>query len=131
MVSGFMKLMQPYQNFLLAVHSYQILIGMPAELFAKAMPWAELLFGLFLVLGLWSRLSLLILWGLNTLFIGVVAQAMIRRLPVHECGCFGESFSLPLVQVLLLDIVLWAVFLCLAAFYDYARSFSLDKKFDM
>ena len=129
-VSGFMKLMQPYQNFLLAVHGYQILSGMNAEIFAKTMPWVEFLIGVFLVLGLWSKLSLLVLWALNTLFIGVVGSAMIRRLPIHDCGCFGESFSLPLYQILLLDLALWFVFMCLAGFFDATRSFSFDKKFD-
>ena len=130
-VSGFMKLMQPYQNFLLAVNGYQILSGPAAEIFARSMPWAEFLFGVFLTLGLWSKACLFVLWALNTLFIGVVTQAMIRRLPIHDCGCFGESFSLPLYQILLLDLGLWLVFMGLVGFFDYTQRFSLDKYFKM
>ena len=62
-VSGFMKLMQPYQNFLLTVHSYEILNGLVAEWFAKVMPWAEFFLGVFLILGLWLRPALLGLWA--------------------------------------------------------------------
>ncbi len=129
-VSGFIKLMQPYQNFLVTVQSYDILNGTAAVALTKAMPWAEFLAGIFLMLGLWSRLSLLVLWAFNTIFIGVIVSALVRRLPIQECGCFGESFSLQPRQMLWLDIALWLVFLCLAACFDATRAFSMDQYFD-
>lgn len=129
-VSGFMKLMQPYQNFLSVVHSYEILNGSLAEIFSIAMPWAEFILGVFLVLGLWLRPVILTLWGLNTLFIIALASAILRRLPIQECGCFGEKFSLPPQWMLILDILLWFVFMAFAGFFDHTKSFSLDKKFD-
>ena len=129
-VSGFIKLMQPYQNFLVVIQSYEILNGASAVGWAKAMPWVEFLAGIFLMLGLWSRLSILVLWALNTIFIGVISSALIRRLPLQGCGCFGDSFSLPPQQVLWLDIVLWLVFMNMAASFDNTRNFSLDRYFD-
>ena len=129
-VSGFIKLMQPYQNFLAIIRSYEILSGSPAVALAKTMPWAELVVGVFLMLGLWSRLSILVLWVFNTVFIGVVGSALVRRLPIQECGCFGDSFSLQPQQILWLDIALWLVFMFMAAYFDSARSFSLDRYFD-
>ena len=128
--SGFIKLMQPYQNFLAIIRSYEILSGSPAVALAKTMPWAEFVVGVFLVLGLWSRLSILVLWAFNTVFIGVVGSALVRRLPIQECGCFGDSFSLKPQQILWLDIALWLVFMFMAAYFDSARSFSLDRYFD-
>ena len=128
--SGFIKLMQPYQNFLAVIQSYEILNGAAAVALAKAMPWAEFLAGVFLILGFWSRLSLLILWAFNTVFIGVVSSALIRKLPLQECGCFGDAFSLQPAQVLWLDIALWLVFMCMAAYFDSTRHFSLDQYFD-
>ena len=129
-VSGFIKLMQPYQNFLAIIRSYEILSGPSAAALAKTMPWAEFVVGVFLMLGLWSRLSILVLWVFNTVFVGVVGSAMIRRLPIQECGCFGDSFSLEPRQVLWLDIGLWLVFLCMAAYFDDMRQFSLDWYFE-
>ena len=129
-VSGFMKLMQPYQNFLLTVHSYEILSGPAAEWFAKTMPWAEFLLGVFLILGLWLRPVIMGLWAMNTLFIAALASAMIRKLPLEACGCFGESFSLKPNQMLWVDIGLWLLFMAMAGFFDHTLSFSLDKKFD-
>ena len=128
--SGFVKLMQSYQNFLVTIQSYEILSGAPAVALAKAMPWAEFLVGVFLILGLWSRLSILVLWAFNTVFIGVVGSALIRKLPIQECGCFGDSFSLQPQQTLWLDIILWFLFLWLAAYFDATRSFSLDRFFE-
>ncbi len=129
-VSGFIKLMQPYQNFLATVQSYEILNGEPAVLLAKTMPWAEFIVGMFLALGLWSRASMFILWIFNSVFIGVLGYALIRKLPIQECGCFGESFSLKPSQTLGLDIGLWLLFLFMAAYFEAARSFSLDKQLD-
>ena len=129
-VSSFMKLMQPYQNFLLTVHSYEILNGPLAEWFAKGMPWAEFMLGVLMILGLWLRLALLGLWAMNTMFIAALSSAMIRKLPLQECGCFGESFSLPLYQILILDIVVWLLFMVMAGFFARTHSWSLDKKLD-
>ena len=128
-VSGFMKLMQPYQNFLLTVHSYEILNGPLAEWFAKGMPWAEFMLGVLMILGLWLRPALLGLWAMNTMFIAALSSAMIRKLPLQECGCFGESFSLPVYQMIWVDIGLWLMFMMMAGWMGHTRAFSLDKKF--
>ena len=128
--SGFVKLMQPTQNFLAVIQGYEILNGPAAVALAKAMPWAEFIVGVFLILGLWSRLSILVLWVFNTIFIGVVSSALIRKLPLQECGCFGDSFSLKPPQVLCLDVALWTLFLCMTAYFDATRSFGLDRFFE-
>ncbi len=122
--------MQPYQNFLSVVHSYEVLKGPAAQAFAVALPWAEFILGVFLIFGLWLKPVLLTLWGMNTVFIGVLASAMIRRLPIRECGCFGESFSLPPGWMLCLDILLWCVFMGLSRYFQHTRSCGLDKKFE-
>ncbi len=129
-LSGVTKLTQPYQNFLSVIQSYQILSGGGAALAARVMPWVEFIFGVFLFLGLWLRLSASVLWMLNTVFIGVVASALIRRIPVGDCGCFGGSFSLSPSQVLFLDIGLWAAFAVLIVFHKRAVLFSLDNHFE-
>ena len=129
-VSGFIKLMQPYQNFLSVVHSYEILKDPLADWFAIAMPWAEFILGVFLILGLWVRPAILSLWAMNTIFIIALASALIRRLPIQECGCFGESFSLPPQWMLALDVLMWCLFMMMAGYFESTRTFSLDKKFD-
>jgi hypothetical protein len=87
--------------------------------------------GVFLTLGLCLRPVILALWAMNTAFIIALASALIRRLPIQECGCFGEAFSIPPHWMLVLDILLWFVFMFMAGFFEQARSFSLDRSFDI
>jgi len=48
---------------------------------------------------------------MNTAFIGILASAILRKLPVQSCGCFGEALTLSLPQMLSIDLVLWGFFL--------------------
>lgn len=127
--SGFMKLMEPSQNFLAVVHEYKILFGWPAKAFAVSMPWIELVFGVFLLKGLWTRFSLAVLWLLNSAFIVALGSALWRKLPITECGCFGGEKSLPLDKILMIDGALWLVFALLFIFSKHTRWLSLDDYF--
>ena len=110
-VSGFQKLVSPWQNFAAVIEQYKFLNGPAAAFFAQAMPWVEFLAGVLFLLGLWRVLSFSVLWALNTLFIGVLASALLRKLPIDSCGCFGEALKIPLPVMLSLDAVFWASFL--------------------
>lgn len=106
-VSGFEKIISPYQNFLYVVQSYEI-FGSPLDVFvARIVPWVELFTGVFLLLGLWTRFALRAMLLLLAGFITIVGQALIRHLPIQECGCFGELISLPLQVVILFDSALF------------------------
>ena len=129
-LSGVTKLVQPYQNFLSVIQSYQVLSGWGAVAAARTVPWIEFIFGVFLLLGLWLRLSITALWMLSTVFAGIVVSALIRRLPIGDCGCFGGSFSLSPGQVLFLDAALWAAFAILMLFHNRVKVFSLDNRFE-
>jgi putative oxidoreductase len=114
MASGFLKLVEPSANFLAVIHSYQVVTGFPARAFAEAIPWVELIAGAFLLAGLWIKFSTALLWVLNSFFIGIIAQAILRRLPVKDCGCFGEAFlSFTLPQALIFDIFTWVLLILL------------------
>lgn len=129
-VSGFTKLMEPYQNFLAVVYQYKVLTGVSAQVFAVAVPWSEFVLGVFLVGGLWIRPAAAVLWLLNSAFLVAIVSALFRRLPIHDCGCFiGSSVSLSLKKVLFLDIGLWAAFLVLFFFAKNADFASLDRYF--
>ncbi len=125
-----MKLLEPYGDFLVVVRAYNILDARSSAFAAFIVPWAELVFGLFVILGLWFRRSLAVLWLLNTVFIAAVASAIVRKLSLEDCGCFGPKVSLSLPQVLLLDTGLWVVFALLMVFAARARAFSLDGYFE-
>ncbi len=128
-ISGGQKLLSHYQNFLYVIQSYD-LVHFPLDMWvAKTMPWAELILGLFVIAGLWTRVSLTGLWVLSTTFIFVLTQALIRHLPIESCGCFGGMFAVPLPVMLSIDCVIWSSLLLLILKIDQARKFSFDQSF--
>lgn len=73
--------------FALSVHNYQILPPWGVNALALFLPWLELLIGLCLGLGLWSRASALFMAGLMVVFIIALVSAAARGLSI-SCGCF-------------------------------------------
>ena len=125
-VSGFQKLWMPAANFAAVIEKFEIVQGPAAALLSQTLPWAEFIAGVFLILGLRTKLSLSILWTMNTVFIGILSSALWRKLPIEECGCFGEAVSLSLPKMLAVDISLWIFFLIYALFSRRVKVPSLD-----
>ena len=128
-VSGGEKVLGPYQNFLYVVQSYEIFPSMAEELIARTLPWIELFTGLFLVLGLWLKGAIWAALLMFTGFILVVAQAMVRQLPIDKCGCFGELISFPLYGVLIFDSGAFFITYVLLKKNDVISYLSLDRVF--
>ena len=129
-VSGLGKLISPYQNFLYVIQAYQLLPSGGEVLTAQIFPWIELITGFFVFLGLWTSWSLrgaLVLFGI---FVTVVGQALIRGLPLENCGCFGEWIHLKPQTVIIMDCASLLVTSLLLHNILLARKFSLDSYFD-
>ncbi len=109
-ISGFSKLIAPLENFAVVIESYDIIHGRIVDLVVWTFPWVELIGGAFLLTGIWLRQSLLAMWMSTTVFLILISSAIIRGLPVTECGCFGEMISFSLPKMLLVDTVLWITF---------------------
>ncbi len=129
-VSGFEKLMSPPENFLYILQAYAVFPDPMARFAAVIFPWIELGVGVFLALGLWLRPVAFVLACMSGSLMIVVAQAIVRQLPIDSCGCFGNLVHLPLRGVIFLDL---AIFLCAILFLKNTgalRRFSLDQRFD-
>ncbi len=130
LVSGAEKIMGHYQNFLYIIQAYEVLPGWAEELTARFFPWIELFTGIFLVLGLWVpwalRSALLMFAG----FIVIVGQALLRGLPLEQCGCFGELIHVPPQVIIVCDsaALLFTAFLLRHPLK--ARAVSLDRYFE-
>jgi len=130
LVSGIEKLTQPYENFLYIIQSYQFLNNSLLEkMAALSFPWVELILGVFLFLGLWTKLSIIGLWLFTSSFIIVVGQAIIRQLPIDQCGCFGDLVHIPLHMTFVIDLTVWIILAILFKFISATRILSLDNYF--
>jgi uncharacterized membrane protein YphA (DoxX/SURF4 family) len=87
LVAGGIKLFDPGQSYL-AVRAYSVLPDALVRPVAVGLPVAEVLLGLFLLLGLRTRLAAMVSAGVLVLFIAAVAQSWARGLTI-DCGCFG------------------------------------------
>ena len=124
--SGLGKLLSPYQNFLYVIQAYQLLPSWGEVLVAQIFPWIELMVGIFVLLGLWASWSLrgvLVLFGI---FVAVVGQALIRGLPLENCGCFGEWVHLKPQTVIIMDSLSLLLIFVLLRNFSYVRKISLD-----
>ncbi len=128
-VSGAEKLIWPYQNFLYVVQGYQFIPSGLDVIVARVFPWIEFLAGLLLVLGLWVPHLLRVALVMFSCFILLIAQALLRKLPIEECGCFGQLISMKPQHTLVMDSLF---FLGIAWALRHAKDagrFSLDRYF--
>jgi uncharacterized membrane protein YphA (DoxX/SURF4 family) len=125
-VSGFEKAIGPSGNFLYVIQQYQVMPMPLAKIAAAVFPWAELLIGVFLVLGLWLPVTLRLSALTSATLMLLVGQAIVRRLPMDNCGCFGDLVHLPLAGVIFLDLVMLVVALVCLRYLNRASSLSLD-----
>jgi len=95
-LAGVMK-MQDLQAFAEAIDAFKIIPERAEFLIpfaAFAMPWIEVFAGAFLVLGLWSRASALVISAMLVAFIAMIASVLIRiemGQPLSvTCTCFGK-----------------------------------------
>jgi len=128
-VSGFEKIISPYQNFLYVVQGYEFFLRPLEELIARFFPWGELILGVFMILGFWLEIILKILLAVVSSFIVILAQALLRKLDLTECGCFGNLLSFPLHITILFDAGLWILLMILIVVKQKTSIFGLDQHF--
>jgi hypothetical protein len=125
-LSGVEKVLSPSENFLYVIQAYDILPDTLARLVSWVFPWIELLLGVFIFLGLWLDWAFRGLLLVSGSLILMVGQAIIRKLPIDDCGCFGNLVHLPLEGVILLDISIFILTFVSLGGLDRARFLSLD-----
>ena len=128
LVSGFEKLISPYQNFLYAIQAYQALPSMLEKTTAIFFPWIEFITGIFLVLGLWTPWVLRLAIIMFAAFIVIVGQALLRGINIDSCGCFGSNIHIPPRFIIVMDSVMLLASVCCLKFMHLTQRFSLDVK---
>jgi len=77
-------------EFALSIATYDILPLSLVNLMAIALPWIELVCGIALITGAWTRASALTIAGMMVMFMVALGTALARDLHL-SCGCFASS----------------------------------------
>jgi uncharacterized membrane protein YphA (DoxX/SURF4 family) len=88
--AAWIKLRDPWQLFAMSIDSYRILPLQAVELTARVIPWLELAVGLWLITGIWLRISGAIVSLLLLTFFVLMVRAYSKGLAI-DCGCFGPG----------------------------------------
>ena len=113
--SGFSKLIQPVEYFEVAIGQYTVVPEAAVHYVASVIPWIEMTAGTFVFLGYMLEGAAGALGVLTAMFQIILGQALVRRLPMDECGCFGGGFvHLTLYQSFVLDTFLVLIFIQIA-----------------
>ncbi len=87
--ASYHKILHPGE-FALNVATYQLLPLSLINLQAIGLPWVEMLCGVTLILGLWTRESALVTVGMNVMFIVAIFITLHRGEEIM-CGCFASA----------------------------------------
>ena len=123
--SGLHKAAAPAEEFMVVLEGYQILPAPHIGLFARLIPWLEVVAGLFLLAGNCTRAAAAACAALSAAFFGALLSTQARGIELANCGCFGTSVHLERWQAMLLDAAMLA--LAVAAWRWGARSLSVDR----
>jgi len=83
------KLVDP-PSFAHMIYNYRLVPGAFVNLMALVMPWLELLAGLALILGIWTRTSAGLVGALLLVFVAAISLNLARGNAI-ECGCFDVA----------------------------------------
>ena len=89
LVAGALKFTDPYSS-ATSVRAYQILPVDLANFLGFVLPFAEVVIGIFLIVGIWVRLNAIAGGALMVMFIIAIGQAWARGISL-DCGCFGKG----------------------------------------
>lgn len=115
LVAGVIKLFEPIEDFIAIGRSWNIVPDPLLTWYMTALPWVEVVFGLAILVGVFTRVSAVITsLTLLSFLIGIVVN-MMRGRTLGECGCFGGAFEFgdSFEQLLVRDLVLMAFSLVL------------------
>lgn len=107
-LAGIAKLMEPIEDFITIGRQWDILPDPLLTWYVIALPWVELVFGILLILGVFTRISAAVLSLTLVSFIIAIVINMVRGRTLNECGCFGSilHFGSTFGQMLWRDAVL-------------------------
>ena len=83
------KIVDP-PSFAHMIYNYRLVPGAFVNLMGLVMPWLELLAGLALILGIWTRTAAALIGALLLVFVAAISLNLARGNAI-DCGCFDVS----------------------------------------
>jgi putative oxidoreductase len=119
------KIQEPYE-FALSVATYQILPLGVVNLFALIVPWIELVTGVLLIVGAWTKENSLVILGLMAMFLTALLIALSRGYQM-SCGCFASQEAAEDIgfHTIFRDLI-WAALAAYSLVFDDGR-FGADR----
>ena len=102
-VSGFLKLAEPVENFRGMILAYGVIPYTWAIPAAIVMPWLEFFSGACLLVGYFPRVFSGVLGLLALSFIGLITLSKLHGTLPANCGCFGDNVHMSPYQMVVLD----------------------------
>lgn len=127
-IAGYLKVGTPDKS-QMAVRAYEVLPISLANPIGLLLPYVEIGLGLFLILGVYTRISAALGGAIMVIFIVAIAQAWARGLTI-DCGCFGGGGQVAASETKYLSEIIRDTGLVLLALYliRYPKTkFSIDK----
>ncbi len=113
-VSSITKLSH-HTEFVEVVKEYDLLPNALASVYGNTLPWVELIIGVYLIMAIMVRLSVIVTLLMEISFMIANVTAMARG--KEHCGdCFGDLATLPIDQAIIIDIFLLIASLTLLFF---------------
>ena len=109
-----------------AIAGFRLLPASVTAPIAVVLPYFEILLGIYLIVGLFTRVAATVAAAQFVLYAGAIASAVIRHIPA-SCGCFGPNDTATADWPhVLFDLILAA----LAAFIAYGApgAFAVDRR---
>ncbi len=92
LLAGYFKMQGGPVAFMLSIESLEVVPEFLIAPSAYFLPWFEILLGLTLLLGVWTRESAILASGLFAVFTAALISVLARGMKV-DCGCFGGMFG--------------------------------------
>ena len=124
--AGFMKAIGPAAEFAAVIAAYKILPAALVTPLSIALPYIEMWIGLFILAGLYTRQASIAAAVLFSTFFIALGSALLRRIDLASCGCFGPDTLSPRYTIML-DIILWTLSVVIYRQSTVPPPFSLDK----
>ena len=91
---GLGKAVQPHQQFYEVMKVYDLLPAQFIPVVGSVLIYADVIIGALLIVGLFTRFSAWAVAGMLVFYMVVILQAVLRGIPLENCGCSGGYIEL-------------------------------------